>query len=247
MTYSVEIQSSRDQICQEIVFMSDIRPGLRVEFFYYADYKNENIHVMRTILYDVMGKKMIMAQSSPSLLSASIKKNIVMTYLAKQEGKPVRFGFNAKILDLLNDYRIASGEAVSAIVIEQEGPPKHFNIRSSFRVRVPSSIHLNLIIGGERATLLDISIGGAMISGSTVKGLNQHDRIKITISFDNQVFNLEGEVLRILSPGKSSRNDLQLASLKFFNAPRYFESALGKMIFNMERQLLADDMTKALR
>ena len=227
--------------------MSDIRPGLRVEFFYYADYKNENIHVMRTILYDVMGKEMIMAQSSPSLPSASIKKNIVMTYLAKQEGKPVRFGFNAKILDILNDYQIASGEAVSAIVIEQEGPPKHFNIRSYFRVRVPSSSHLNLIIRGESATLLDISIGGAMISGSTVKGLNQHDRIKITIIFDKQVFNLEGEVLRILSPGKSSGNDLQLATLKFFNAPRHFESAIGKTIFNMERQLLADDMTKALR
>lgn len=227
--------------------MSDITPGLRVEFFYYADYRNENVHVMRTILYDVMGGEMIMAQSSPSLPRESIKKNIVMTYLAKQEGKPVRFGFNAKILDILNDYRIASGEAVSAIVIEQEGPPRHFNIRSYFRVRVPSSSHLNLIINGESATLLDISIGGAMISGPTVNGLNQHDMIKITITFDNQEFNLEGEVLRILSPGTGNRKDIQLATLKFFNTPRFFESALGKMIFNMERQLLAEDMTKELQ
>ena len=224
--------------------MSDIRPGLNIEFLYYADYKNENIRVMRTILYDVRGEKIIMAQSSPSILRSNIKKNIVMTYLAKQEGKSVRFGFNAKILDLLNDYQIASGETVSAIVIEQEGPPKHFNIRSYFRMRVPSSSHLNLIVGGKSATLLDISIGGAMISGSTLKGLNQHDRIKMTIGFDNHVFNLEGDVLRIWSPGKNSHNDLQLAVLKFFNTPRHFESALGKMIFNMERQLLADDMTK---
>jgi hypothetical protein len=228
--------------------MSDIRPGSRVEFFYYADYEKENIHVMRSIIYDVIGKKLIMAQSTPSVLRSSIKRNIAVTYLVKQEGKATRLGFPARIIDLVNDYQISSEEAVSAIVVEQEGRPKSFNVRFHFRLRVPSSCDLMLKIEGEKATLVDISIGGAMISGSTAKGLNQHDRIKTEISFDGQAYPIDAELLRVWSTGaEGRRKDVQFAAMKFLNAPKLFESALGKVILKIERLIISGDMANSQR
>ena len=228
--------------------MSDIRPGLHVEFFNYTDYEKENFHVMRSILYDVIAKKIIMSQSSPIILKSSIKKHIVVTYLVKKDREIERLGFNAKITDLLSNYSIASGEPVPAIVIEQEGSPRSFNIRLHFRLKVPSSSDLKLMVRGEGVTLIDISIGGALISGTTVKNLNPHEKTQIAVRFDDQQFDLEAEVLRIWSPGgENARSDVRCAALKFLNAPRWFESALGKAIFILERQMLADDIVKPLR
>jgi hypothetical protein len=237
-----------DQIIREIASMSDIRPGSRVEFFYYADYEKENFHVMRSIIYDVIGKKLVIAQSSPGVLRSGIKRNIIVTYLVKQEGKTTRLGFPAKIIDLVNDYQVSSGDAVSAIIVEQEGSLKSFNIRLHFRLRVPSSCDLMLKIKGEKATLVDISVGGAMVSGTTAKGLNQHDRIKTEISFDGQAYSIDAEVLRVWSAGnESNRQDVQFAAMKFLNTAKLFESALGKAIFNLERLIISGDMANLQR
>ncbi len=223
--------------------MSDVRPGSRIELFYYSDYVKENIHVMRSTVYDRDGKKLLIAQSTPAVLTSGIKKKIVVTYLVKQEGKGARFGFNAAITDLIHDYKLASGEMVAAIVIEQEGPPKPFNIRFHFRLRVPSSSDLTLRIRGEKVTLLDISIGGAMISGAPVKGLDQHERIKVRVSFDDQVYDVEADVLRVWSPSPDgSRSELKLAAIRFVNPPLIFENGLGKAIFKLERQQIAREM-----
>jgi hypothetical protein len=224
--------------------MSDVRPGLRVEFFYYTDYEKESIHVMNSIIYDVVGKKITIAQSSPIVLKSGINKNIVVTYLARQEGKHARFGFNGKIADIISDYKIASGNTVTAILVSQEDRPKPFNIRFNFRVRVPSSSNLNLAINNEKTTLIDISLGGAMISGPAVKGLTQHEKADAAVIVDGQAFDLEAEVLRIWQTGNSSRTNVQFAALKFIKAPRLFESALGKVIFNLERQQLSDQLTR---
>lgn len=227
--------------------MSDIRPGLHVDFFYYADYERENFQVMRSVIYDIVAKKIIMAQSSPVILKSGIKKNIVVTYLTKKERDAARVGFNAKITDLITNYSIASGDAVPAILIEQEGPLKPFNIRLHYRVRVPSSSDLKLMVQGESIALIDISIGGALISGKAVKNLNPHDKIQITVRVEDNYYDLEAEALRIWTPGgEKGRSDVQYAALKFLNASRLFESALGKAIFTIERQMLADDEVKPL-
>ena len=222
--------------------MSDIRPGLRVEFFYYSDYEKENIHVLRSIIHDVFGKKIILAQPSPSVLRSSLNRKIVITYLMKQEGKPTRFGFGATITDLLQSYQLSSGDSAFAIAVEQTGSPKPFDIRFHYRVRVPSRNDLTLIINNAKATLIDISIGGAMISGELAKGLQPHEKIETSVRLPDQTFHLEAQVLRVWSPTSDRRPQAaQFAALRFLNAPKLFESALGKVILKIQRQLAAGD------
>jgi hypothetical protein len=222
--------------------MSNIRPGLNIEFFYHADYEQERFHALRSVVYDVQVNKIIIAQSAPAVLSSGINKRVVVTYLSKQGGQPERFGIPAKIADILPDYRLSAGKSVPALVLEQQGRPRSFNLRFQFRLRVPSSSDLTLHLGGTHATLIDVSIGGAMISGDIVKRMQQHERIKVKVGFAGQSFNLDAEVLRIwwADPG-SSRKDLQFAALRFFNAPLLFENALAKTIFTIERQILAHE------
>jgi hypothetical protein len=227
--------------------MSDIRPGLRIEFFYSSDYEKEDIHVMRSLVYDVTDTRLVVAPPSPTIPRSKAEKYIIVTYMARQEGRPVRFGFHARIMDLSHSYQISSGEMVPAIIIQQESAPEEFNIRFHFRLRVPSISELRLFIKGKRSTLIDISIGGAMISGETVRGFREHDRTRISVHIDTKVYDLDAEVLRIWSPAGGRRNDLQLAALRFINPPRLFESALGKAIFSMERQLLAREVKKGYR
>jgi len=220
--------------------MSYFRPGLRIEFFDRVDYEKEKIRVLRSLIYDVLGKRLIVAQSVPSVLRSNITRRIIVTYLVRKDGKPARFGFPARITDLVTDYQISSGQKVPAIVIEQEGAPRSFNIRFYFRVRVPAASDLTLSIGSERATLIDVSIGGAMIGGAAVNELRQHDRIKITVGFGGHTYLLDADVLRIWSPGAGrGGKDLQYAAMKFLNTPELFENGLGKIIFKLERQLLA--------
>jgi len=221
--------------------MLDIRPGLGVEFIYYSDYVKENIHVMRSVIYDVMDKRLILSQSSPSVFRSSIKKEILVTYLKKNQGEYGRFGFLAKIEDLIGQYKIGSGEQVPAIIIEQKNAPRPFNIRLHYRLKVPSVCDLTLCIRGEKTNLIDISIGGAKISVAAFGLLKPHSRIKLRLCFNNREFDLDSEVLRVWSTGIAEGNkDFQFASIKFLNTDRIFEHLLGKKIFTIERQLLAE-------
>jgi hypothetical protein len=223
--------------------MSDVRPVLTgVEFFYRADYEKEDIRVKRTLVYDQQAQTIILGQTAPPTLKSSITKAIVVTYLVKKEGRPSRFGFPANILDIINNYEISSGEKVPAIVIEQVDKPRPFNIRSNFRLRVPSFGAITMRIRGEKLNLIDVSIGGAMVSGISSIALHPNERIKATIVFGNQPYEVEAEVMRTWSPdSKTGQRDVQFASLMFINATMPFEIALGRAIFALERRLLAGE------
>ena len=222
--------------------MPDVRPGLGVEFFYYNDYEKENIHAMRSVVYEQAGKRILLAQSSPAVLQSGIKRAIVVTYVVKKDGQPARLGFPAKIVDIIDNYRISSGARVHAVVIEPTGETKPFNVRFSFRVRVPSSSAMRMRIGGERVNLIDISLGGAMVSVRSSMGLRPRGRIKAMIAFDDGTFEAEAEVLRVWRPtAERNPQNLDFAALKFINPSTALERALGGAILTLERQRLADD------
>ncbi|MDD5169797.1 MAG: PilZ domain-containing protein, partial [Syntrophales bacterium] len=231
-----------EQSSQEIRYMPDIKPGLHVEFFYHSDYEEENIHVMRSILYDRSGRRITLAQTSPAILSSSVRKGIIVTYMIRKDGEPSRLGFPAKILSLETKYVISSGEKVPVIVIEKEGDPRPFNVRFFFRLRVPSSSDLVLYIRGQRVNIIDISLGGAMISSKNIGDLQMHQHVRLTVRFESKSYDAEAEILRLWSPDFAlGRHGWQFAALKFINVPMSLEGSLGRFIFAIERQQLARD------
>lgn len=222
--------------------MADVRPGIGVEFFYHSDYEKENAHAMRSIVYDLAGKKIVLAQSSPSVLRSSVNRTIILTYVVKKDGQASRVGFPARIVNLIDNYRLSSGQLVPAIVVEQEGEPRSFNLRFSFRIRVSSAGVMAFRIGGERVNLIDISLGGARISVRSTMGLRPTGRVRVSIAFDDGTFDAEAEILRVWRPApEKNRQNLDIAALKFINPSSALERALGGAILTLERQRLAGD------
>ena len=221
--------------------MKDIRPGLGVEFIYYTDYAKDNIRIMRSVIYDVLDRKLILSQAQPTVLASSLKREIVVTYLTRKQGQTARFGFSAIIVDFMNHYELASKERVPAIVIERRGAPERFNLRLYFRLKVPSGSGLTLSMGNQHLNLIDISVGGGKFSCTSAVSLVPRSRIKLTVDFDRQRRDLEAEVLRVWSPeNQRIHKELQFATVKFLHAGNEVEHFLGKEIFRIERQLLAE-------
>lgn len=221
--------------------MSNIRPGFGVEFIYHSDYIKDNVHVMRAVIFDVLDQKLILSQSSPRVLRSSLRKDIVVTYLEKKAQGYARYGISAKVTELIGQYEIGSGKRVPAIVIERRGDTNPFNFRRHYRLKLSSRSDLSLCIRGIKANLMDISVGGAMISASDRSLLQPHSRIRLCVGFDKMEYHLDSEVIRRWSPDAAAGNkEMQIASIKFLNACREFEHFLGKKIFTIERQLLAE-------
>lgn len=221
--------------------MKDVRPGLGVEFMYYDDYAKDNIRIMRSVIYDVLDRKLILSQAQPTVLASGLKKEIVLTYLTREEGQAARFGFPAIIFDFMNQYELASKERVPAIVIERTGASKRFNLRLHYRLKVPSGSGLTLSVGTQHLNLIDISIGGGKFSCPSAVSLVPHSRIKLTVGFDRQRHDLEAEVLRVWSPeNQRIHRELQFATVKFLHTGNEVENFLGREIFRIERQLLAE-------
>jgi hypothetical protein len=221
--------------------MMMIKPGMVIEFMYYSDYVKENVHILRAVIFDVIGKKIILSQASPTVLKSGLKKEIMVTYLDKSENRGLRLGFLATITDLLEKYEIGSGDKVAAIAIEQETLPQPINIRMQYRLKVPSASDFTLYIRDRKVNISDISIGGVKISLAGEVSFKSHDRIRLRLGFNNRGFDLDAEVLRIQSLEITRGGDsVHIVSLKFVNANKEFEHMLGKQIFSVERRLLAE-------
>jgi hypothetical protein len=220
--------------------MSDIRPGLIVEFVYYTEYVKENRRVMRSYVYDMDGKQIVLAQSFPVVLRSSVKRNIILTYLEKIEDRDMRFGFSAKI-DNLIQYEMSAGDKVQAIIVLPEGPTTPFNLRFHYRLNVPSDSGLSVYFRGERVNLHDISVAGAKISLNGTNHIKPREKIRISLSVGSKEINVEAEILRswVFNDEKNSK-DLQFHAMKFIMLDSNFTQFLGKELFLIERRMVAE-------
>ena len=220
--------------------MKEVRPGQGVEFMYYNDYARDQIRIMRAMVFDVLDRKLILSQAQPAVLPSGVRKDIVLTYLVREQGQTARFGFKAIILEFLNHYELASGEQVPALVIERRGAPGRFNLRLNYRLKTSSGLSLSLALRNQPLNLMDISVGGARFSCPKAVFLAPHTRLKLKLGVGVQRHEIEAEVLRVWSSeDQRAYGDLQFATVRFLHAGNEVEHLLGKEIFNIERQLLA--------
>jgi c-di-GMP-binding flagellar brake protein YcgR len=221
--------------------MSTIRPGLGVELIFLSDFLKDNIHVMRSVIYEVMDQKIILSQPSEELsfLSSALNKDIIVTFLIRKGGQDSRFGFKARIIERVNDYEIAVGQRETALVVRQLSKPETYEIRRFVRVRVPSAYGLELHLRGQTMNLIDISLGGAKFSHPEMPPLNPGDRTTLKLHIDEATFHLEADILRVWSPeAEGGSKNLKFGTLKFVDVGKELEQTLGRKIFELERKML---------
>ena len=217
-----------------------IRPGLSVRIVTEMDVAKEQVSVKTSIVHDVKGESIILAQSEPPILKSMLHKDIFVTYLVREGNEMKRNGIPARIDDFI-DYNLASGRTTKAILATTTGEVRPYNIRMFYRVSPTANSGLALKVYGAPLNVLDISLGGAKVSHEK-KALRLDPRavVQVSVEMNLRTYTLEARILRTwdgTSEGFGSH--LRFASMEFVNMDKRVEHALSQKIFSIEREQLA--------
>lgn len=215
--------------------LHDIRPGLQVDIVVTTDYVKEFTDVRRAIVYEVDKNKIVLSQANPPFTRFYLNRGMVLTYIAAGKEGPIRVGVFCKMIDIIA-YRIASAEAVQAVVMNMKSGAELQNLRMHFRVRPSSDQNLAIYLENERVNIIDISIGGAMLSHRDSRPYRPQDKIKALVVMDGERFEVDTLVLRVWTPYMDRRQGIEYVSLQFLNMDRRLNYLLGGKIFNIDRE-----------
>jgi hypothetical protein len=219
----------------------DLRPGIGVDFLFHSDYIKENFRVMRSTIFDIIEKKLILSQSTPTLLASAVNREILLTYLTKQDGRTIRLGFPSRIIELIRDYELASKERVAAIVVQRTGAATQFELRLHYRLNVPSDSDLKLFYESHCLNLYEISIGGARFGYKEPVHFEPARRVPLTVVIEERRYPLDAEVLRVWTPEVRGQRDWTFATVRFLHAKGVTERILTKTILRIQRELMANN------
>jgi c-di-GMP-binding flagellar brake protein YcgR len=221
----------------------DIRPGLPVKIVMNTDNIKEISDVRNSIIFDIVENKLIIAQTEPPVLKSRINKPVVLTYIVKENKEDVRYGFDADIINLTNDYELSADNKTPAVILLKKANPKPYNLRFFFRIDSTSNNGIDISIYRKPVNLIDISIGGAKISHNRELKLEPGRIIDIKLSIDGTVFDLNATIIRAWEPNEKTRvKSLEFVALEFINTSMQFKNMLGKKIFDIQRELRSKEI-----
>jgi hypothetical protein len=216
----------------------EIRPGLTVNIIINIDYRKEIVDTKNSIVHDTTGKKVIIAQTDPPISRTNINKEIFVTFLEKEQGKPVRYGFPARIVDFLKDFELASQQKVQAVVLLREGRLEPYNLRMFYRLEPPGNCGIDIFVNGNKVNILDVSIGGASFSHNKVYPFRVNDEVKIILVVGERAYQTESRVVRVWEPeNERVKRSLEFVSIQFLDMDGHTKNELGRKIRDIEREL----------
>jgi hypothetical protein len=221
--------------------MPELKIGTRIDLVFENEINKSNAHYMKALVYDYENNKITISQTSPALNRTFLNRRIMVSFLANVERRVLRFGFPARLIDLITDYQIASSNTVEALVLKQLDEPEQVDFRMHFRVKPPAQSNVNLFFQEEKVNLVDISIGGAKFSYPKANLFRPTDKIKFKLIIGPTIFNVNARVCNVSMPdGYSANKNIQYVSVEFEHDNRLMEAALGRAIIDIERLLLSE-------
>ena len=218
----------------EITELQEIRPGLKVDIVVATDYRKEISDVRSAVVYDVEDKKIILSQPNPSLTRFYLNRGLVLTYLIDRQENPIRVGVFCKLTDII-PYALASLNKVHAIVLMVKSGAELQNLRMHFRVRPSSDQNMMIFFEGKPMSIIDISIGGAMLSHNAFTGAKHNDMANLLMFIDGERFEIESKIVRTWSPYMDKKPDQEYITVQFLKLDRRLNYLLAGKIFSIQR------------
>jgi hypothetical protein len=213
------------------------RPGINTRIVTEIDLAREIIHVKNSIVYEITGPTVILAQTDPPVLKSMLEKEVVVTYLTHEKQGPVRYGFPAKVLRFIEDYKLTSSQKVKAIELRMKAEPSPYSIRMFYRVEPTSKSNLSMSVYHKDVNVLDISLGGAKFSYDKHPVFEVGRIVQLHISIDGKAHTVEGRIQRVWEgDNERFKQELGFASVEFLNMGRTMEHALSRKIREIERE-----------
>jgi hypothetical protein len=223
-----------------IMHKPELKAGMPLDIVFEGELNEPNAHYMKAVIYDYDRKFLTISQTSPPLNTRFLNRRLLMTFLVRQDKRTLRFGFGAKLVNLIPDYEISSGNSVEALLVQVHGEPEPTDFRMYFRVKPPSNTDVCLFIEENKVNLMDISLGGAKFTYSRRYLLRPGDVVKFKLIIGVEVFNIESIIRNIAQADAGATNkNIQYVSVEFLHRDKLMEISLGKAIMEIERSLLS--------
>ncbi len=210
-----------------------IRPGLAAVIVAQERY-------MKSMIYDVADRRIIIAQTVPPLTKFSLKQRIVITFLVRTDGIFIRYGVNAEVTDILKDYQLAQATVI-AIGLLQRGDVIKYDLRRDFRIRPPASSGIEIVWRKRALNIIDISLGGIKFScrGDDFPAANME--IELTMVIDGSQIPVSAMVQGVTTPS-SNDSDMHHVRVQFTTGRQVYEQPLMRKMIEIQRSLIADGM-----
>jgi hypothetical protein len=216
----------------------EIKPGMTVNIIINIDYRKEVVETKNSIVHDVIGNKIIIAQTDPPISRTNTNKEVFATYLEKEEGKTARYGFPAKIIEFIKEYELAAQEKAQALVLLREGLREPYNLRMFYRLEPPSNCDIDIFVNGNKVSILDVSIGGASFSHNKIYPFRVNEETKIILVIGERASQIESKVVRVWKlENEKVKNSLEFVSIQFLDMKGHIKNELVRKIRDIERGL----------
>ena len=220
-----------------------LKPGLPISLLFNANLNDEIKDIRSSVIYSILGEKITIAQTDPLISVDQQNDTIMVSFVIQEKGNPVRYGFQGKLANFIEEYQLSSSKIVPAVIVLQKTIPEPYkNLRMFYRIQPPNNFGLLLTIFEQPVSIIDISLGGAIVSFSPSPDLETDleigNTLKITLTIDEQNFGLEGVIKRIFFPEDERwHEDLRFVALEFFGRTPVLNRALGEKILSIQREL----------
>jgi hypothetical protein len=224
---------------KKLILMEELRPGSAVHMVFEL---TDSDRVMKTTVYDIVGKKIILAQTSPPLLRAHLGEQVRISFIVKKKGiKDMRLAFSAVVEDFIPKYEISSCQTVPAVVLYQITDLEETKRRMFYRIAPPLKNDLAVMQGNKMMKVIDISLGGAKLSCPAAHILKPDEKIQLTFIFTGKFFTIDARVVRVeQKTDPVTYRKTQVVSIQYETSDREFGRILAMKIMTMERERLAE-------
>ncbi|MGA2331537.1 MAG: PilZ domain-containing protein [Syntrophales bacterium] len=220
--------------------LKDIVPGMSVNIVADIDVDKEITEVRNAIVYDVDGANLVLSQTNPPFEEYHLDKKITVTYIVKGKDGLSRMGFSGKIVSILNDYSLYSSSVVEALNVLRKGGLTTHDLRMHYRISPRSDSGINIYVGHEQVSLIDISMGGARFCHSKDHPIESRNIIKMILEIDAQKFNIEAKKVNVWHlPEAGRRADFVYVSVQFTKLDKNCSHILSGKILSIQRELLS--------
>ena len=225
---------------QELVRI--LRPQRQIDLIVSVDFVRERIDVRATVIYDSdqSQKRLVIAQTNPPILKSMVGRRVEATMLIRedQEGPQKRIGYQTKILEFMSEYQLREGAPEQAVAIGYPaGPLKDTSVRLHYRVQPSRAHQVSVSISGEteRVNLLDLSLGGLLISYDGRTEYRPGQRISLILTIKETPIPIIGEAIRIFDREGSK---LIFVGIKFTE----IETQAAKLIQETVSEIMREDL-----
>jgi hypothetical protein len=172
--------------------------------------QRETLETRPSLVYDLRGKLLVLAQVSPALGKANVGELMEITFLTRRfvaggEAESIRSGYVDRLQDVVQNFPLGDGLRQPALVFQAPQELKLMNLRMHHRLIPPLEFAMRAVAtvrGTARvplkipATIADISLGGALLLHDPKWEPEHNSEFHLELFWDSGSLELRAQVIR---------------------------------------------------